>query len=131
MIVELNKENLNIIDNSFIDKDYIKNELDNNPFAKILILIENDEVVGYIYFSDIYERAEINQFEINESHRSCGKGKKLLIKMIDTVKKDISLEVRENNIPAISLYEKTGFKKQAIRKGYYNGIDGILMERKY
>ena len=45
--------------------------------------------------------------------------------------KDISLEVRENNIPAISLYEKNGFEKKAIRKGYYKGIDGILMERKY
>lgn len=131
MIIELKKENIEMIDNTFIDKDFVIDELENNPFAKILVLIENNEVIGYIYYSDIYERAEINQFEINKIHRSCGKGKFLLKKMIEAVEKDISLEVRENNIPAISLYEKNGFEKKAIRKGYYKGIDGILMERKY
>ena len=131
MISEINKENLSKLDNSFIDKNEIENELENNPFAKILVLEENGEITGYIYYSDIYERAEINQFEINLIHRNCGKGKKLLEKMIETVEKDISLEVRENNVPAIKLYESNGFERKAIRKGYYNGIDGILMERKY
>ena len=44
--------------------------------------------------------------------------------------KDITLEVREDNEPAIRLYLKNNFNKTAIRKGYYKGIDGILMERK-
>jgi len=131
MIIELNKENLSIIDNSFISKKEIDDELNNNPFAKFLVLKENNEIIGYIYYSDIYERAEINQFEINDMHRNCGKGNLLLKKMIKSVEKDITLEVRENNIPAIKLYEKNNFEKKAIRKGYYNGIDGILMERKY
>ena len=43
--------------------------------------------------------------------------------------KSITLEVKIDNFPAIHLYEKYGFEKKAIRKGYYNGIDGILMER--
>ena len=30
----------------------------------------------------------------------------------------------------MNLYKKFGFEKKAIRKGYYHGIDGILMERK-
>ena len=129
MIIELTKDNLEEIDNSFIEKKTIEEELQNNPFAKILILKENDEVIGYIYYSDIYERAEINQFEINSIHRNCGKGNILLQKMISVVDKDITLEVREDNLPAIKLYEKNGFERKAIRKGYYNGIDGILMER--
>ena len=41
----------------------------------------------------------------------------------------ITLEVNKENIPAIKLYRKLGFKDVAIRKGYYNGVDGILMER--
>ena len=49
---------------------------------------------------------------------------------INLVDKDISLEVRENNDPAIKLYKKYGFEEVAVRKGYYNGIDGLLMERK-
>lgn len=131
MIFELTKDNLNEINNSFISFDTIKLELENNPFAKILILKENKEIIGYIYYSDIYERAEINQFEINFIHRNCGKGNKLLQKMIETVEKDITLEVKKDNLPAINLYKKNGFKEVAIREKYYNGIDGILMERKY
>ena len=128
MIYELT--NLDELDNSFISKEYIKEELSNNPFGKVLILKE-DRIIGYIYYSDIYERCEINQFEINSIHRNCGKGNLLLKYLIDTVKKDITLEVREDNIPAIKVYEKNGFVKTAIRKGYYKGVDGILMERKY
>lgn len=128
MIYELN--NLDELDNSFISKEYIKEELSNNPFGKVLVLKE-DKIIGYLYYSDIYDRAEINQFEIEESERNSGKGNLLLKYLIDTVKKDITLEVREDNISAIHVYEKNGFVKKAIRKAYYNGIDGILMERKY
>ena len=128
MIYELT--NLNELDNSFISKEIIENELNNNPFGKVLVLKE-DKIIGYIYYSDIYERAEINQFEIDSIHRNCGKGDLLLKYLINLIKKDITLEVKENNIPAIKVYEKNGFVKTAIRKGYYNGIDGILMERKY
>ena len=130
MIKELNKENINIIDNSFLNKEEIINELENNPFAKILIYLDNNEIIGYLYYSDIYDRVEINQIEINFIHRNCGKGTKLLEYLIKTVDKNITLEVNKENIPAIKLYKKFDFIEVAIRPGYYNGVDGILMERK-
>ena len=49
--------------------------------------------------------------------------------MIELVEKNITLEVRKDNIPAINLYKKFNFQEKAIRKGYYQGTDGILMER--
>ena len=128
MISELKKEDLNLINNTFINKEYLENEFNNNPFIKVLILKE-DIIIGYLYYSDIYDRVEINQIEIEENHRNCGKGSLLLKELTDTVDKNITLEVREDNIPAIKLYEKFNFKKVAIRKNYYNGVDGILMER--
>ena len=130
MIIELTKDNFELLDKSFIKKDFFQQEFKNNPFAKVLLLIEDNLVIGYLYYSEIYERIEINQFEIEESHRNCGKGKKLLEYFLNTNNKDITLEVRENNIPAIKLYENNDFIKKAIRKNYYNGVDGILMERK-
>ena len=129
MIYELT--NLDELDNSFISKEYINKELSNNPFGKVLILKENNEIIGYIYYSDIYERCEINQFEIMLSERNSGKGDLLLKYLINLVKKDITLEVKEDNTPAIKVYLKNGFIKTAVREGYYNGVDGILMERKY
>ena len=130
MIVEIDKSNLEEFNHSFIEKDKIQTELENNPFGKILGLKDKNEIIGYLYYSDIYDRVEINQFEIEKFHRNCGKGQLLLSYLIEKVQKDITLEVKEDNLPAIHLYEKNGFIKKAIRQGYYNGIDGILMERK-
>lgn len=130
MIIEVTKENLDILDSSFISKHYIESELNSNPFSRVLIYIQDKEVVGYIYYSDIYERAEINQIEVSKIHRNCGKATELLQKMLEIVKKDVTLEVKKDNIPAINLYKKFDFKEKTLRKGYYNGVDGILMERK-
>jgi len=129
MIFELEKENLSTIKDSFINYEYITNEFDNNPFAKILILEEDNLIIGYLYYSDIYDRLEINQIEIEKNHRNCGKGSLLLDYFTENVDKNITLEVKEDNIPALKLYEKFDFKETAKRKGYYKGTDGLLMER--
>jgi len=130
MITEITKKNIGELENSFLSKEIIEKEYEQNPFVRVLVLKEEGKIIGYIEYSDIYERAEINQFEIEKIHRNCGKGQLLLDAFIKKVDKDITLEVKEDNLPAIHLYEKSGFIKKAIRPGYYNGIDGILMERK-
>ena len=73
MIFEVTEENKEELKNSFLSYEWIEEEKKNNPFAKFLVLKEQDEIIGYIYYSDIYERAEINQFEIKSIHRNCGK----------------------------------------------------------
>lgn len=117
-------------DEELIKRITIQEDLKNNPFGHYLLEIDNNKIIGYLYYSDIYERAEINQIEVEVSHRNCGKASNLLKNMIDIVEKNITLEVKINNIPAINLYKKFGFEEKAIRKGYYQGIDGILMEKK-
>ena len=129
MITIINKNNMNFPNDNFLTKEEVSTELENNPYGNYLILIEEDKITGYIYYSDIYERAEINQFEVKTTHRNCGKGNELLKHLIEKLQKNITLEVKQTNASAIHLYEKNGFKKVAIRKGFYNGIDGILMER--
>ena len=131
MIVNITKENINLYDDNFIPKDYLINELENNPYSKILFLIKNNEIIGYIYYSVIYERVEINQIEIKLEKRNYGYGNLLIKELLKREKKDITLEVNENNYPAIKLYEKNNFIKKAVRKNYYNDEDGLLYERKY
>jgi ribosomal-protein-alanine N-acetyltransferase len=62
-----------------------------------------------------------------------GYGSKLLDYLIDSATKNdiknITLEVRKDNENAIYLYKKKGFIEKALRKNYYNGIDGVLMEK--
>lgn len=131
MIIEITKKNIEDLENAFFDKEELISEFENNPFAKVLVLKEENVIIGYIYYSDIYDRLEINQFEINEKYRNQGKGKYLIQYLIDKEKKDITLEVKQDNYSAIKVYEAKGFIQKAVRKGYYNGIDGLLMERKY
>ena len=131
-MLKYNKSNIKKIpdDEELIKRITIQEDLKNNPFGHYLLEIDNNKIIGYLYYSDIYERAEINQIEVEVSHRNCGKASNLLKNMIDIVEKNITLEVKINNIPAINLYKKFGFEEKAIRKGYYQGIDGILMEKK-
>ena len=128
MFIELTKDNLDIINNTFIDKETVKKDLETNPFAKY-ILLKEEEVIAYIYYSYIYDRCEINQIEVLKEKRNLGYGTKILKYLTEKVEMPITLEVNKENIPAIKLYRKLGFKDVAIRKGYYNGVDVILMER--
>ena len=129
MLIELSAEKLLKEKASFIDLNELSKEIGKNPFGKVLVYKENDEIIAYLYYSEIYERIEINNIEVKSDSRNKGIGTKLLKKLTETVEKSISLEVRENNYPAIRLYKKFNFSERAIRKGYYQGMDGILMVR--
>ena len=132
MLIEINQEkDLQKITTTkgLITKEEIEKELEVNPFARFIIETEDNKIIAYLYYSDIYDLAEINQIEVEVSHRNCGKATKLLQKMLELVEKSITLEVKKDNIPAINLYKKFGFQEKAIRQGYYQGVDGILMER--
>lgn len=130
MIKEISLNNLDDLTSSFLSKRTVENDLKTNPFGHYLVYFNSKkDVLGYIYYSDIYDRAEINQIEVKKNDRNNGIGSKLMQELIKSVDKGITLEVNENNISAIKLYKKFDFKEKAIRKGYYNGIDGILMER--
>lgn len=130
MIKELNQNDLTILENGMLSKDIVLQDFGKNPFCHYIVYIDsNHSVIGYLYYSDIYDRIEINQFEVDFIHRNCGIGNQILSFFTDSVDKSITLEVKEDNITAIHLYEKFGFSKVAVRKGYYNGVDGILMER--
>ena len=110
--------------------DYIINDITNNEYARYFIMLDNDKLVGYIGINvDLY--GEILNFFIVDNYRGQGHGIALLNNALLEAKQSgsisISLEVKETNTPAISLYEKLGFKISHKRKGYYNGIDAIVM----
>lgn len=112
----------------------IKNDFEQNIFSKYFIYMEKSNIIGFINYYDMYERFELSYIEVKEEYRNQKIGSKLIEHLIEIAKSknidNITLEVNINNIYAIKLYEKYGFKKVAIRKGYYDGIDGYLMERK-
>ena len=54
----------------------------------------------------------------------------LINKSIELGASTITLEVDENNSPALHLYEKYNFKKVGLRKKYYNGINNAVIMTK-
>ena len=129
MIIQLNRDNLSSFGDEFIVLKHIKEEIYNNPFARIFVYFVDNKIVGYIYYSVIYDRIELNQIEVLFEYRNKGIATILMERLLEEAL-DITLEVRIDNEIAINLYRKFGFEKVAIRKGYYNGVDGILMERR-
>lgn len=102
-----------------------------NAFNKILVYIEDNKILGFIDYSKMYENMEINYIFVIEKYRNKGIASKLLKYIIENNEfSNITLEVNVNNTNAIKLYEKFDFKTVSIRKGYYNGIDAYLMERR-
>lgn len=111
----------------------IKYELSSNPVSNVWV-IENSQgtVLGFIDYWITFDSATVCQICINPMFRKMGLGTILLNEMIKDCKanrvRNITLEVRENNLNAINLYEKVGFKKILVKKEYYtNGDNAIYM----
>ena len=104
-----------------------------NPFSRKIEYIENNQTIGYLEYSLIYDRIEIDNFSVSEKHRQKGIGTKLLAHLVSLAINyrviNITLEVRMSNHIAINLYKKFGFREVALRKNYYQSEDGILMEK--
>lgn len=104
-----------------------------NEFSDAFIIKEEDNFVGFIVYSIIYERAEIIDIIIKPCYRKYGYANKLLSYTLDVIKSknvdNVTLEVNEENTVAINLYEKFGFKICGVRKKYYNDKDGYLMKK--
>lgn len=103
-----------------------------NPFVHYLGYISDDKVLGYIEYNDLYDSIDIVNVFVDIDYRRKGIASLLMEKLIDLSKEsgknNITLEVNILNESAIFLYIKFGFRKVAVRKGYYKGIDGYLME---
>lgn len=105
-----------------------------NVFTKYFIYVEKSNIIGYVNYYDLYDRFELSYIYVVEDMRNKGIASKLLEHLISVgnSKKinNITLEVNSQNMNAIKLYSKYEFKEVAIRPKYYDGKDGILMERK-
>ena len=104
-----------------------------NPFAKRVEFILDDISVGYLEYSLIYDRMELDNIKVLEEYRNKGIGSRLMAYLISVAIDhhviNITLEVRLSNEIARNMYKKFGFREVALRKFYYGDEDGVLMEK--
>lgn len=99
-----------------------------------LIAYEEDKDVAFITYDKSFDTADIEDVFVIPEYRKKGVANKLIENLILTLKeegiKEVFLEVRKSNIPAINLYTKSGFNKISERKKYYsNGEDALVFKK--
>lgn len=116
-------------------KQSLEEEL-NNETSLFLVAKEENEVIGYIGMSIVIDEGYIFNVAVREKYRNKGVATALINELVTYGKKNnfsfITLEVRESNLPAISLYSKFGFIKAGERKDYYsNPKENAILLTKY
>lgn len=105
--------------------------------TKFFVALENGSVLGYVGISCILDEGYINNIAVFPEHRRKGVGKALIKRLFGLARDEklsfISLEVRESNQSAISLYEKFGFKLEGKRKQFYSNPkeDAYIMTKRF
>ena len=101
----------------------IEAELDNET-SLFYVAVEDGQVIGYIGMSFVLEEGYIYNVAVKADCRKNGVGSALIQTLVTHSRKNnfafLTLEVRESNAPARSLYEKFGFIKVGERKNYYS-----------
>ena len=101
----------------------IEAELDNET-SLFYVAVEDGQVVGYIGMSFVLDEGYIYNVAVKADCRKNGVGSALIQTLVTHCRKNnfafLTLEVRESNAPARSLYEKFGFIKVGERKNYYS-----------
>lgn len=109
--------------------EYIITEELNNPNYTVLGCIFENELCGYLSYSNICGEIEICKIATLPKFRQKGVACALLEKMLNDDYTKVFLEVRKSNVPAINLYKKFGFEEINRRKNYYSNPteDAIIM----
>ena len=143
--MNLNFSNMNISDldeikdilvsnfDDFWTYSILKDELNSSSSHYIVARLTN-EIVGFGGIKVVLDSADIMNIVVKKNFRNLGIGTSILNEIIALCLSlnlsSITLEVRKDNEYAISLYKNFGFETLGIRKKYYNGVDGFIMEKK-
>lgn len=107
----------------------------NSSSTTYIIASQGNEIVGFAGFLKVVDEANIMNIVTKKSKRNIGIGSLLLQSLIQLSKEQkmtsITLEVNENNIPAINLYKKFQFEQVGIRKKYYDNTDSAILMTLY
>ena len=112
----------------------VRSEL-SNPLSLWIVAVDGSKVVGYVGSQSVMGESDMMNLAVLEEYRRMG----IAICLVEELIKELSglgnyqltLEVRQSNTAAISLYEKMGFCQVGRRPNYYrNPKEDALILRK-
>ena len=96
---------------------------------------DGERLIGYVVNSRYVDAWHIMNVAVDPDYQRRGIATRLLERLFELTRDDqrrgYTLEVRLSNSAAISLYERLGFTRQGVRRGYYtdNREDALIMWR--
>ncbi len=104
--------------------------------AMFLVVEEKGEILGYCGLLMVLDEGDVTNVAVRRDRQREGIGNFLMESMLRLAYEQgirtVHLEVRVGNSVAVRLYERLGFVKDGIRKGYYTDPveDAVLMTRR-
>jgi ribosomal-protein-alanine N-acetyltransferase len=112
-------------------------ELAHVPATRWYVVAEDaTEVVGYAGLLVSADTADVQTLAVSPGRQRQGLGSALLTALVDEAQRrglrEVLLEVRADNAPALRLYARHEFEQIARRRGYYRAgrTDGLVLRRR-
>lgn len=89
----------------------------------VLYIMDGDTITALLTGYYAVGEGDITNVAVHPDHRRRGLAQQLIAEFEQILPEDaqeIFLEVRESNLAALSLYEKCGFERLAVRKNFYS-----------
>ena len=105
------------------------------PSSICLGAFDGERLIGYLIVSRYVDAWHVMNVAVAVDRRRRGIASDLLGALFERTREDgrrgYTLEVRVSNAGAISLYERIGFERRGVRRGYYidNREDALIMWR--
>lgn len=106
-----------------------RGEIQNTSISSPMVVVRRpaEEVVAYIVYWQIRDDVQINNVAVHPDHRGLGLGEAMMRYAIAKVRASgagfVTLEVRQSNTAAVTLYKKLGFEILGTRRNYYTKPD--------
>lgn len=118
----------------FWNYNIIKSELLNEN-STLFIAKNNSSIVAFAGIWQVVDIMHLNDIVVAKKFRNQGIGKILLNHIINYTKEqninELTLEVRQDNLPAINLYKHFNFKIIGERKNYYGANNNAIIMTLY
>ena len=114
-------------------RDQLAAQMSDSMYIFLAAEDESGRAVGYVGLMYVLDEGYISNVAVSPSRRREGIADMLLTELYARAKAKklsfLTLEVREINAPAQSLYKKHGYTEVGMRKGYYSlpKEDAVLM----
>jgi len=117
-------------------QDMFHNELAEVGISReVMVARLDDKIVGYVSFRYVADEGDVVTIAVDTSVQKQGVGT-LMMDWLESAAsirgiKNLFLEVRSDNIPAIAMYLARDFERIDLRRNYYDtGVDAYVMRKK-